>query len=141
MRAITWVVYLGGSTWGGQGGGTRQNEKKIIPADIEKLIRERVKAYLEPKIQLLVREEQIEPMPEKGVDWLVKRLARLEIDQWRKADHKETMTRITDLQAYWREMPAADQENLLDDYVRRDDDRLETAILDFWTEQVQTTGR
>ena len=64
-----------------------KNETKTIPAEVEKILRARVRAYLPPKIQMMEVEQQIEKMSTRDIDWLVQKITRLEIDQWRKADY------------------------------------------------------
>ena len=63
-------------------------DRKIIPAPVEQMIRKRVRDTLERKIELMVKEGKTKKRTKKQIDNLVRKVARLEIDQWRKADHQ-----------------------------------------------------
>ena len=113
-------------------------DRSIIPAPVERMIRRRVQAYLVPKIELLVKEGTMKKQTKNQIDHLVRRVARLEIDQWRKADHDTAETKAADLVTYWRDMNDEDKENVLDQYVANDKELLTEALVSWKGRQKQS---
>ena len=73
------------------------------------------------------------------IDHLVRRVARLEIDQWRKADHQITEAKLADLVTSWRDMDHEENENALDGFVANDKSQLIEALV-HWKGRQKKSG-